>query len=265
MKPFMFSTSSFSKLFLLSISFLAAFYQSIAAESQKPLRALLVIGGCCHDYEHQKKILSEGISARANVEWTIVHEGDGTTTHRMSIYEKPDWSKGFDVVVHDECFSDVKDKDFVENILKPHRAGLPAVNLHCAMHCYRVSFENFKDWFDFTGLDSRGHGPQQPIALTFVDTSHPITKGMSNWSTIPEELYNNIKVWDTVKPLVYGEQGKDKNLVAWINNYHGTRVFSTTLGHNNATVADPRYLDLVTRGLLWSLDKLDSQHLKSAN
>jgi type 1 glutamine amidotransferase len=34
------------------------------------------------------------------------------------------------------------------------------------------------------------------------------------------------------------------------------RVFSTTLGHNNATVADPRYLDLVTRGLLWACGKL---------
>src|SRR5229473_493113 len=83
---------------------------SFASEPNKPIRALLVTGGCCHDYTHQKTILTEGISARANVEWTIVHEGDGTTTHRMSIYEKPDWAKGFDVVVHDECFSDVKDK-----------------------------------------------------------------------------------------------------------------------------------------------------------
>ena len=28
---------------------------------------------------------------------------------------------------------------------------------------------------------------------------------------------------------------------------------------NNATVADPRYLDLVARGLLWSCGKLDAQ------
>jgi type 1 glutamine amidotransferase len=41
-------------------------------------------------------------------------------------------------------------------------------------------------------------------------------------------------------------------------------VFATTLGHNNDTVADPRYLDLVTRGLLWSLGKLDDKHLKPA-
>src|SRR3954469_18877632 len=162
------------------------------ADSGKPIHALLVTGGCCHDYEHQKTVLTEGVSARANVQWTIVHEGDGSTSHRISIYEKPDWSKGYDVVVHDECFADVKDKDFVENILKPHRAGLPAVNLHCAMHCYRVSFDNFKDWFEFTGIDSRAHGAQEPIALSFIDPNQPIIHGVMNWTTIPEELYNNI-------------------------------------------------------------------------
>ena len=42
-----------------------------------------------------------------------------------------------------------------------------------------------------------------------------------------------------------------------------TKVFGTTLGHNNETVADARYLDLVTRGLLWSVDKLNDASLKS--
>ncbi|EEF63177.1 DUF7133 domain-containing protein [Pedosphaera parvula] len=182
----------------------------------------------------------------------------------MSIYEDPDWAKGYDVVVHDECFSDVKDKDFVEGILEPHREGLPAVNLHCAMHCYRVSFDDFKDWFEFTGLDSRGHGAQLPIALTFVDPEHSITKGMQNWTTIHEELYNNVQIWKTAKPLIYGQQGNDKNMVAWVNDYHGTRVFSTTLGHNNETVGDSRYLDLVTRGLLWSVNKLNADYMKPA-
>ena len=42
------------------------------------------------------------------------------------------------------------------------------------------------------------------------------------------------------------------------------KVFATTLGHNNETVADARYLDLVARGLLWSVGKLDDAHLKPA-
>ena len=36
-----------------------------AADAQPAIRALLVIGGCCHDYAKQKEILTQGISARA--------------------------------------------------------------------------------------------------------------------------------------------------------------------------------------------------------
>ena len=54
-------------------------------------------------------------------------------------------------------------------------------------------------------------------------------------------------------------------MVAWTNKYNGkANVFATTLGHNNDTVADARYLDLVARGLLWSVGKLDDTHLKPA-
>src|SRR6185295_6856559 len=67
-----------------------------AAETQ-PLRALMVCGGCCHDFTNQKGILSEGIAARANVEFTIVQEGNDRT-NRVSIYEKPDWWQGYDLI-----------------------------------------------------------------------------------------------------------------------------------------------------------------------
>src|SRR5688572_32172294 len=86
---------------------------AIAAKKAKPIKALLVTGGCCHDFAAQKKIIPEGISARANVEWTVVHEGDDRE-HRVSIYSNPDWSKGYDVVVHNECYGFVNDVALVE-------------------------------------------------------------------------------------------------------------------------------------------------------
>lgn len=231
----------------------------------KALRALLVIGGCCHDYKRQKDLLTQGISDRANVEWTVAYDPDTTTKHLNPIYENPDWAKGFDVVVHDECSADVKDPAVIERILKPHREGLPSVVLHCGMHSYRSEgFPNATPWFEFTGLKTTGHGPQLPISVSFTDRQHPIVKPIPDWTTGNEELYNNLPqgLAATARPLATGKQVvKDQlveSVVAWTNTYHGkTRVFATTLGHNNETVADPRYLDLVTRGLLWSVDKLD--------
>ena len=44
---------------------------SVCAEDNptpKPLKALLIAGGCCHDEAGQHKVLSEGIQTRANVQ-----------------------------------------------------------------------------------------------------------------------------------------------------------------------------------------------------
>ncbi len=239
-----------------------------AQDKVKPIRALLVIGGCCHDYAKQKDILTKGISDRALVEWVIAYDPDTGTKHLNPVYEKPNWAKGFDVVVHDECCADVTDLDLINRILEPHRFGTPGVILHCGIHSYRSQgYPKATPWFKFSGLASTGHGTQQPIACAFTDKDHPITRGMKDWITINEELYNNSagKLLDTAHPLAHGKQGDSDFVVAWTNSYLGkTRVFATTLGHNNATVADARYLDLVTRGLLWSVDKLNDKYLKPA-
>ena len=232
-----------------------------AAADDRPVRALLIIGGCCHDYAKQKEILSKGISARANVQWSIFHEGD-TREHRISVYANPDWWKGYDVIVHDECFGAINDVAFVESIVKPHAAGLPVVALHCAMHSYRAAKTDA--YVEMLGIRSMAHGPSRPIDVAFEKVDHPITKGFKDWTTGNEELYNNIKVYDSITPLARGRQDGKETIVAWTNDFKGTRVFCTTLGHSNATVGDPRYLDLVTRGLLWSVNKLDDAHLKPA-
>src|SRR5271156_3302368 len=89
-------------LFFLSWSLSGLATMARADAPPKPVRALLVLGGCCHDYAHQKDILTRGISRRAHVEWTVAYDPDTTTRHKNPIYDNPDWSKGFDVVVHDE-------------------------------------------------------------------------------------------------------------------------------------------------------------------
>ncbi|MBL8826139.1 MAG: ThuA domain-containing protein [Planctomycetaceae bacterium] len=255
---------TFHALRSLGVLLLIAFAAQ-AADPVKPLHALLVTGGCCHDYAKQKDLLKAGIEARAHVNVDIHYNEDKSTKAVFSAYAKPNWAEGYDVVIHDECSADVKDMPYVENILKAHREGVAAVNLHCAMHCYRTGTE---DWFQFVGIQSSRHGPQKPIEVTYVEREHDIVKGLANWTTINEELYNNLKLFETARPLARGKQdtGKaiDDAVVVWTNQYGKGRVFSTTLGHNNDTVGDARYLDLVTRGLLWSCDKLNASYLKTS-
>ncbi len=272
-------TFRFGIVFTLSLAtYPAQPYGSVfgAEPTVKPIRALLVLGGCCHDYETQQELLSKGITERAHVDVVIAYDSDKTTKHLNPVYESPVWARDFDVVIHDECSSGVTDLALIDRILEPHRRGLPGVILHCGMHSYRSEgYPEVTPWFEFTGLQSTGHGPQVPIDVTYSSPDNAITQGLANWTTINEELYNNsaITLLDSATALARGKQTiKNKQgrqrvedcVVVWTNNYRDTaRVFATTLGHNNETVADSRYLDLVTRGLLWSCGKLNEQYLKS--
>jgi hypothetical protein len=197
---------------------------SAAPAAGKPLKALLILGGCCHDYKVQKDILKAGIEERTNITVDICFSPDTSTKATFTCYEKENWAEGYDVIIHDECSADIKDLAVVNRILAPHRAGTPGVNLHCAMHCYRTAADVGKPqdsgtdgalWFDYLGLQSSGHGAQLPIDVTYVDPASPITKGLENWTTIKEELYN----WrPDVRPNVLGkfdELADDASGGAW--------------------------------------------------
>jgi hypothetical protein len=257
------------RFLILALVLAAAVTRPFAAEMPKPLKALLVIGGCCHDYAAQKEILKAGLEKRLNVTVDIAYSDDKNTTPALPILGNADYAKGYDVVIHDECGADIKDPALVQAVLAPHRAGLPGVNLHCAMHSYRIgppatpaeAGSERAAWFEYLGIQSSRHGPKLPIVIDFSTGKSPIVSGMAEWKTGPEELYNNVQVFPTATLLARGKQMvKDKEddfAVVWSNNYRGARVFSTTIGHQNETVSDDRYLDLVARGLLWACNKLD--------
>lgn len=229
---------------------------TFAAEPTKPLKVLMVTGGGFHDYTAQKKILSEGITARANVEFTIVQEGT-TREHRMSIYEKADWAKGYDVILHNECYGMVADQAFVERVAAPHRDGVPAVILHASVHSYRNAPTD--EWRQVIGQRSMSHEGKRDIVVNSLETNHPIMRGFpAVWPDAQDELYKIEKTWPTITPLAksYGQETKQDHVVIWLNTYGKGRSFVTTLGHTNETMQSEAYLDLVTRGLLWACGKL---------
>ena len=160
------------------------------APSAKPVKALLIAGGCCHDYAQQHKIISKGLQDRANIRVDVIWTPDKSVDPPFDFFKNPDWAKGYDVVIHDECAAGNKDPDVIANILNTHKT-VPAVQLHCAMHSYRV-----KEWAQHIGLLSTRHGPHVPLTVEIVDQEHPITKGMKGWVTGKEELYNNAEVHD---------------------------------------------------------------------
>ena len=221
-------------------------------------RALFITGGCCHDYDRQKDIISEGINERIPTEWDIFYENDQKKSKaRLS---KSGWADDYDYILYSHCFAHEKDGEFVKSITDVHKAGKPAIALHCAMHSYHWSIPakegEKKDWTNMLGASSKGHGPKAPITINKVkeNAGHSIMKDMPDgWMTPEGELYNVQQVYEGTTVLAYGENGKAKEpqALVWINTHGKGRIFSTTLGHHNSTMSTKEYLDMLGNAVKW--------------
>jgi uncharacterized protein len=250
----MFKKSIFA---LLGLACAVASYAADKIYSGKPLNALLITGGCCHNYQFQSAQLTNAVGKLADVNWTIVNEGGTGTRAEIDLYKSADWAKPYDVVVHNECFADTTNEDYIRTITTAHKNGKPAVVIHCAMHTYRSA--KIDDWREFLGVTSRHHEHMSKYPVKVVAADHPVMRGFpKDWVTPMDELYILDKVWPKTTPLatsVSEKTGKEQPVI-WVNDYHGTRVFGTTYGHSDDTFRDPVYLDLLGRGLLWAAGKL---------
>ena len=239
-------------------SLLLALVLAASSQAAKPLRALLITGGCCHDYKMQKLLLSQGISARANVSFDIIHEGGTAGDHKVQIYHQKDWAKNYDVIIHNECFGKVLDVKFIEQMTAAHKAGVPAVVIHCAMHSYRRAATD--EWRKVLGVTSMRHQQKTSVEVENLKPDHPIMKGFpKTWKTPNGELYEITKVWESCTPLAraYGSRTKSHHTCVWVNEYGKGRTFGTTLGHHNETMDNEVYMDLMARGVLWACGKLN--------
>ena len=230
-------------------------------DKPEPLKGLLITGGCCHDYENQKRIITEGLSQRVNITWDIVHEGGSGKDHKVSVYQDQGWAKNYDVIFHNECFGGVTDDKFVESIAAAHQAGVPAIFVHCSLHSYRNAPTGANAWRELIGVTSQQHEKKRAVKVVTVNDDHPVMKGFpQEWPTPNGELYKIEKVWPNCIPLAqaYGEDTKRDHTVIWLNTFGSAKIFGTSLGHHNETMNNDVWLNLVARGLLWTVDRLQA-------
>jgi type 1 glutamine amidotransferase len=234
----------------------ASHAQQAGAPNEPRIKALVVSGGCCHDYTTQAKLVMESIGRVLPVDWTVVNQGGTAREAKIPLYANPDWINGFDIVVHNECFGFVDDPDYIRRIVAAHRTtGIPAVVTHCSMHSYRNA--TIDDWREFIGVTSRRHTAQHRIAVNWTGT-HPVVQGLqAGWTTPNDELYVIEKTWPNATVLgtaVSPEEGHPVFPVAWTNTLNATRVFGTTLGHQDSW-NDPQFQMLLLRGFTWALGR----------
>jgi hypothetical protein len=219
---------------------------------QTPINAMIVTGGPFHDYTTQSKVLMDTLNAVMPINWTVVQGMSHATDVKLPLYNNPDWAKGMDIVIHNECWAD-RDlpAPIVQNIT---RANVPRMFIHCTLHSYRVMTDD--SWRELIGMTSRRHTRVHNILLKWAE-GDPITAGLPPFVTPLDELYVIDKVWPNAKALataVSPEDGVTYPLV-WTHDYRGARVFGTTLGHGTETFHTNQFKELMTRGFRWALKK----------
>jgi len=221
--------------------------------SGQPIKALIITGGCCHNYLYQTYALGSGVQKLANVDFEVVNVGGKGTEAQIDLYNDPDWAEGYDVIVHNECFAKTTDPDYIRKITGAHKNGTPAVVIHCAMHTYRDA--EIDDWRQFLGVTSKRHDHQSNYPVKIVEGEHPVMIGIpTDWVTPMDELYIIEKLWPGAKALATSVSEKDKqeHPVVWSNEFEGTRVVGTTYGHSDETFGDPVFIRLLANSILWA-------------
>ncbi|MEL6107102.1 MAG: ThuA domain-containing protein [Planctomycetota bacterium] len=220
----------------------------------KPIDVLLITSGCCHDYDFQTKSMQlafEKAGVAAN--WTVVNDGGKGTAAEIDFYKDSSWAKGFDVCIHNECFAKTKNGDYIRSITAPHKAGLNAVVIHCAMHTYRDA--EIDDWRQLLGVTSKRHEHKSSYKVDVVKKDHPVMGSFPDGHVIEfDELYVIEKLWPSATALATStsEKTEKSHPVIWVNQFGEARVFGTTYGHSNKTFEDQVFLDLLVRGTVWA-------------
>jgi uncharacterized protein len=238
---------------------LAASEPAELPSTSDPVNILLITGGCCHDYDHQTKAIQAAFQDLGiTVNWKVVNEGGKGTKAEIGLYSDKDWAKGFDVVIHNECFADTMSEEYIAGITQAHEGGANAVVIHCAMHTYRAT--KIDQWRKFLGVTSRKHDHQSKYPVKVVAEKHPIMQQFpQDWISPKDELYIIETVWPNAEVLATSVSEKDgsSHPVFWTNKFGTARVFGTTFGHTNETFDDRAFRQALVRGTLWAAGKLD--------
>jgi len=143
-------------------------------------------------------------------------------------------------------------KDFVSS-------GNGFYSLHNNSH---VSLSS-KTYRDVMGGAYIGHPPLRPFRVRVVNTTHPITRGINDFTVNDEQhfvQYDKDQKYillqaENIDGLTFENLGT-KSIAGWAYDYGRGRVVFTSVGHTIHALWNPEYLKLQKRAVRWLLKDL---------
>lgn len=227
-------------------------FRPLPAEPEKPIKAVVITGG--HGFEHDP--FFSLFKGNADIEYVEAEQKD----HSEILEDISGWD--YDVIVlynMTQNISPQRQENFI-NLLEKQGVGL------LAMHHMLGAFQNWPEYRKITGGkyflketdENRASTYKHDIDLNvhIANTSHPITRGMSDFQ-IHDEGYKYCGFEKNNKVLLTTEHPDCDKTICWVRQYGRARVCGLMLGHDSAAYVNPNLRRLVTQAIRWSAGRLD--------
>ncbi len=123
--------------------------------------------------------------------------------------------------------------------------------------------EGDKPYLSMVGAEFRSHGKQQFAQLNVKN--HPTTAHLGETWDLVDEYYEFKRMTNKFDPVLIlntktMEEERytsvDPYPITWVQDFEEGRVFNTSLGHRADVWTNPKYQELVVRGIQWAAKKL---------
>ena len=227
----------------------------LPSKPRETIKAVVVTGG--HNFEHDLFFsLFEGYD-------DIVYVEAQQKDHSEIFEDINGWD--YDVIVLYNMAQKISPQR-QKNFIKLLQQGVGLVALHHSM----CSFQQWPEYSKIIGgkyylKPSEGYVVEHQastykhdmdINVHIADTSHPITRGMSDFQ-IHDETYKGCGFEKDNQVLLTTDHSDSDKSIGWARRYGKARVCGIQLGHDAAAYKDPNYRRLIVRAIRWCAGRLD--------
>lgn len=140
-----------------------------------------------------------------------------------------------------------------ENLLNYVKSGKGFFVQHLAT----ASFPKWEEFGKLCGrkwvMGTSGHGPRSDFTSKIVAKEHPITKGLTDFTT-NDELYAKLQGAEEIHVLVQADSDWSKKTepLIFVKNYGQGRVVHNAYGHDGKALKTPNVQKIIIRGTEWA-------------
>jgi len=208
-------------------------------------KILIIIGG----HEFEKQAFYDMFDSFTELKYDTLIQPSGNEMLLKSMINE------YDALVFYDMFQEITEpqKTAYQNVLKE---GKGMVFLH-------HSLVSYQEWPEFRKIIGGKYilAPSQKysastykhdvdIDVEIVDSKHPITHGMKDFS-IHDEVYGNYVVNKNVSPILKTNHSESSEIIGWHHQYENSRIVYIQLGHDHYAYENENYRMLVHNAIKW--------------